>query len=440
MNGRIWIESEPGQGSHFIFTVKLKLSLQADPYLNDYSHLQLLTLVDQEGKKLSYGNMASLINLGYSSISNLSQLSPATAPGKRGVLLIDRDDYADILPGIADLFANTNTVKIVTINQNTDHEIKAQIEAMGFKIILKPIISYELKAVLDNYPAQVTAPRPDVAQVTGRHQVLVADGPLHFLVVDDNDVNRLLTSRVIEKMGYSVDVAVNGEEAVERVNARIYDMVIMDIQMPQMDGIEATQLIREIDLERGLHTPIIAMTAHAMKGDRERYLEQGVDEYISKPFERKQLEEKIEVLTERFERPTQLFNHLKTPAMQNKPADKVDLSYLENLLNGNDKAISEVLGMFVMQTPILLGDMQQAYNNGQMDSLSKITHKLKGTLVAIGVNGKDMERLKTIEENARLDINREGMKPLMQASGERLMTIVSEIKEYVEDLNHKANS
>jgi PAS domain S-box-containing protein len=440
MNGRIWIESEPGQGSSFIFTVKLKLSLQPEPELNDYSHLQLLTLVDEEGKKQSYANMAGLINLGYSSISSVAQFSPATAPGKQTVLLVDRADYADILPTIAEQLFNVNTVKLVTINQNTDQETKARIEAMGFKIILKPIISYDLKAVLDNYPAQVRTPRPDVAQVSGRHQVLAADGPLHFLVVEDNDVNRLLTSRVIEKLGYTVDVAENGEEAVEKVNARIYDMVVMDIQMPQMDGIEATQLIREIDTERGVHTPIIAMTAHAMKGDRERYLEQGIDEYISKPFERKQLEEKIETLTERFERPTQLFNNQNTSTMQKGPAGKVDLSYLENLLNGNDTAITEVLGMFIMQTPILLGDMQQAYNNGQMDSLSKITHKLKGTLVAIGVNGKDMERLKTIEEHARLDMNRESLKPLMQASNERLMSIVSEIKEYVENLNHKANS
>lgn len=440
MSGRIWIESEPGKGSNFIFTVKLKLSLQPEPALNDYSHLQLLTLVDGDAKKQSYGNMAGLINLSYSSIGSFAEFSPATTPGKQTVLLVDRADYADILPEIALQLANTNTVKVVTINQNTDHETRANIEALGFKIILKPVISYELKAVLDNYPAQVTTPRPDVAQVSGRHHVLAADGPLHFLVVEDNDVNRLLTSRVIEKLGYTVDVAENGEEAVEKVNERIYDMVVMDIQMPKMDGIEATQLIREIDLERGVHTPIIAMTAHAMKGDRERYMEQGIDEYISKPFERKLLEEKIEVLTERFERPTQLFNNQNTSAMQNQSAGKVDLSYLENLLNGNDKAITEVLSMFIMQTPILLGDMQQAYVNGQMDNLSKITHKLKGTLVAIGVNGKDMERLKTIEENARLDVNREGLRPLLQVSTERLMSIVSEIREYVDNLNHNANS
>ncbi len=440
MNGRIWIESEPGHGSHFIFTITLKLSLQPEPELPNYSHLQLLTLVDSDNKKNSYSNLASLLSLPNSIINNLNQLSPATAPGKQCLLLVDHADYTDMLPAIATKLANTNMVKLVAINQNTDIETKASIEELGFKILLKPIISYDLRTVLDSYPAQVRAPRPDVAQVSGRHAVMAPTAPLHFLVVEDNDVNRLLTSRVIEKLGYTVDVAENGEEGVELVNARIYDMVVMDIQMPLMDGLEATQLIREIDAERGVHTPIIAMTAHAMKGDREKYLVQGIDEYISKPFERKQLEEKIQILTERFERPTQLFNQKKSSAMENSEAPKVDLSYLESLLNGNYSAISEVLTMFITQTPSLLGEMRNAYSNGQMDKLSKITHKLKGTLVAIGVNGKDMERLKTIEEQAIQDADRNNIKVMLDTSTDRLLGIVDEIKEYVENLNHKTNA
>jgi PAS domain S-box-containing protein len=440
MNGRIWIESEPGQGSHFIFTVKLKISLQPEPKMPNYNHLQLLTLVDSDGKKNSYGNLAGVINLPYQSINGIAQLSPATAPGKQCILLVDHAEYAELLPAINDQLANTNVVKLVAINQNTDIETKASIEELGFKILLKPIICHDLKGVLDNYPAQVSAPRPDVAQVSGRSAVMAANAPLHFLVVEDNDVNRLLTSRVIEKLGYNVDVAENGEEGVERINARVYDMVIMDIQMPKMDGLEATQLIREIDAERGIHTPIIAMTAHAMKGDREKYLVQGIDEYISKPFERKQLEEKIQILTDRFERPTQFFNQKKSQAMENGEAPKVDLSYLENLLNGNENAISEVLTMFITQTPSLLGEMRNAYSNGQMDKLSKITHKLKGTLVAIGVNGKDMERLKTIEEQSIIDADKSNIKAMLDTSTYRLLGIVDEIKEYVENLNHKTNA
>jgi PAS domain S-box-containing protein len=440
MHGRIWIESEPGKGSDFIFTVKLKLSLQPEPEAANYSHLQLITLVDDVHKKLSYGNLASVLNLPYNSSTDVLNFNPGTAPGKQALLLIDRSDYADILPDVSDKLTNSGIVKLIALNQNTDFETRSRIEEMGFKILLKPVISSDLRTVLDNYPAQVRSPRPDAAQISGRYPILSEESPLHFLVVEDNDVNRLLTSRVIEKLGYTVDVAENGEQGVEKVNGRIYDMVVMDIQMPLMDGIEATQLIREIDAERGIHTPIIAMTAHAMKGDRERYLEQGIDEYISKPFERKQLEEKITELTERFERPTQMFNQQNSPAMQKGSSGKVDLSYLEDLLNGNDNAISEVLGMFVTQTPALLSDMQRAYTNGQMDNLSKITHKLKGTLVAIGVNGKDMERLKTIEEHARLDLNRDSLKPLLDSSTERLMVIVDEIKEYVENLDHNTNA
>ncbi len=122
--------------------------------------------------------------------------------------------------------------------------------------------------------------------------------PLKILLAEDNPVNRKLAVRLLEKMGHQVVVANNGREALERLEAEAFDLVLMDVQMPELDGLEATRQIRQKEARTGKHLPIIAMTAHAMKGDRERCLAAGMDDYISKPIQ----VEKLEILLDRYAR------------------------------------------------------------------------------------------------------------------------------------------
>jgi two-component system sensor histidine kinase/response regulator len=107
---------------------------------------------------------------------------------------------------------------------------------------------------------------------------------LRILVAEDNPVNRLVAVKTLKKAGHSVEVVVNGQEAVEILDRETFDLVLMDVQMPVMDGFEATALIREKEKRGNRRQPIVAMTAHAMKGDRERCLAAGMDEYVSKPL------------------------------------------------------------------------------------------------------------------------------------------------------------
>ena len=107
--------------------------------------------------------------------------------------------------------------------------------------------------------------------------------PLRILLAEDNVVNQKLAMRLLQQMGYRADLASNGIEAVESVQRQTYDVVLMDVQMPDMDGLQATALIRERESRLGLHTPIIALTAHTMKGDRERCLAAGANEVLFKP-------------------------------------------------------------------------------------------------------------------------------------------------------------
>jgi CheY-like chemotaxis protein len=121
---------------------------------------------------------------------------------------------------------------------------------------------------------------------------------LRVLLAEDNAVNQRVAARMIEKLGHQVEVANNGVQAVEKFQQKAFDLVLMDVQMPEMDGFQATAAIRKLELRQGKHTPIIAMTAHALPGDRERCLEARMDGYIAKPVHVDDLFREIERVTQ----------------------------------------------------------------------------------------------------------------------------------------------
>jgi two-component system CheB/CheR fusion protein len=118
----------------------------------------------------------------------------------------------------------------------------------------------------------------------------VTTGPLSILLAEDNAVNRLLMVRLLEGRGYQVTIAMDGRQALDEAARNEFDAILMDVQMPEMDGLEATRILRQ----RGLRTPIIAMTAHAMQGDREKCLDAGMDAYVSKPIQPQKVFEVID--------------------------------------------------------------------------------------------------------------------------------------------------
>jgi len=174
----------------------------------------------------------------------------------------------------------------------------ARVREIGFSAYLtKPIKHSQLfdclVTVLGKEPA--TAKEDEKPPLVTRHTLAEARRKVHILLVEDNIVNQKLATRLLEKMGYRSDAVGNGREAVEALETVAYDVVLMDVQMPEMDGYEATRVIRDPQSRVQNHeVPIIAMTAHAMKGDRERCLEAGMNDYIAKPVQPKKFLEVIE--------------------------------------------------------------------------------------------------------------------------------------------------
>ena len=126
-----------------------------------------------------------------------------------------------------------------------------------------------------------------------REEGPVVQHELRILLAEDNPVNQLVATRILEKQGYALEVASNGHEAIEILARQPFDLVLMDVQMPEMDGIETTKAIREKEARSDEHIPIVAMTAHAMKGDKERCLDAGMDDYVAKPIKAEDLLEVI---------------------------------------------------------------------------------------------------------------------------------------------------
>lgn len=220
-------------------------------------------------------------------------------------------------------------------------------------------------------------------------------------MAEDNLVNQKMAFKMLTKAGYHVDIVDNGRLAVKAAATKKYDLILMDVQMPEMDGFEATKIIRSREAECERKNVIIAMTAHAMKGDKERCLEQGMNDYISKPFEPKILLGIIENWTKGKERsnPARLKQVCSAEeATTAKEQRVVDLESAMERFSDDREFYSELLHDFLAQAPVTLQQISDAIQTGQSEELSKVAHSFKsaaGTLSAteIYILAQKLERI-----------------------------------------------
>jgi CheY-like chemotaxis protein len=188
------------------------------------------------------------------------------------------------------------TILVLLSSQGRRGDAK-QMEEIGFAAYLtKPVKSAQLRdclALAIGSTSSVSGNHP--VPIITRHSVVEArKQKIRILLAEDNITNQKVALRILEKAGYRADAVFNGQEVLTALERNTYDLILMDVQMPELDGLETTAAIRRKEREKGGHIPIIAMTAHAMKGDREQCLGAGMDDYLSKPIQPRELMEVIE--------------------------------------------------------------------------------------------------------------------------------------------------
>ena len=215
-----------------------------------------------------------------------------------------------------------------------------------------------------------------------------ATRPLDVLLVEDNAVNQRVAQEILTRRGHRVVLADNGVQALERFRAEPFDLILMDVQMPAMNGLDATRAIRDLERASGHRTPIMAMTAHAMAGDREKCIEAGMDEYLTKPIRAEILIAQAERLvmqqnpTESTPAPSERSSALVAPQeVAGPPAAPFDLEEAIGRVGGDRALLAEVAGLFLLEAGTLVGDVRSAVEAEDGERLARAAHRLRGSVL-----------------------------------------------------------
>jgi PAS domain S-box-containing protein len=391
MGGRIGVESKEGIGSKFWFTVTLEKQ-------DRIPESRLHRIESIKGKRLllvddNYTNQRVLsaymrptdcrLAIASSATEALQMMWQAVSEKDPYDLVIidmlmpvmDGETLGRIIKGDSKL-KETILVMLTSAGRRGD---AARSREIGFAAYLtkpiKPKQLYDgLAAVLyDRQEIKKKEPTPFITKHLIREEFKQR---IRILIAEDNTTNQKVALRILEKLGYKADVAANGKEAVRAFELIPYTLILMDVQMPEMDGFEATAQIRAKEKDQGTHIPIIAMTAHALKGARENCLEAGMDDYVSKPIQPKELAEALE---------RQLSGALSgevQPTAETAPEEEglriFDRKMLLDRLDGDEELIKGIIAAFLEDLPNLIKGLEKALAEKDVQSLERQAHSLKG--------------------------------------------------------------
>jgi two-component system sensor histidine kinase/response regulator len=391
MGGRIGVDSRPGEGSTFWFT--LPMEKVAGPIFtplavpDELAGMPVLIVDDNEtSRKIltkmleSYGCRVEAVSSGQQAVSRLTTAAQAKDPFRVGFLdmqmpELDGEQTARAIKSDA-LIRDVSLIILTSMGKRGDASRLESIGCAGY--LVKPVRRTQLFEALmtvlgrSSQPSEVSRPG-----LVTRH-TLIERNEARILLAEDNPINRKLAVEVLSRAGYPVDTVENGRQAVEALEAGRYSLVLMDVQMPAMDGFEATGRIRALEGDQ-THTPIIAMTAHAMKGDRERCLKAGMDDYISKPLKTSELFEVID-----------RWARLPVRRLVDKPApgpgapeatgalEPVDLAKAMPYFGGDEQLFRELLTEFVGHFDSEVAKLRASQQIGDAKTFARQAHSLKG--------------------------------------------------------------
>jgi len=391
MGGDIGAESREDEGSTFWFTALLEKQpyCKSEKNYDDIRDLRILVVDDNKTNRFAlceqlryFGCFAAEASNRDETFSFLKEALTSGSPFQAVMLDMEMPGTDGITLGrmIKDDRDFSGTAIIILLSQNKLGDSRIMEEINFASYLTKPLKSdkiYNCLAVTTGRRKQdmLTRILPYMPPPEEFKEEKIDKTAIRILIADDSVINQKVALRILENNSYSADVVDNGKKVLEKIENNPYDLILMDLQMPEMDGIEATKSIRQKEKLTGKYTPIIAMTAYAMKGDRENCLLAGMDDYISKPIKPKALLEAVRnqlYKSSSEEEPLQTFE-------EKKEEDKVfDREELLDRLQGDEKLLKELLEIFFSQVPDLIEQIREALFNKDMPAVVKLGHKLKG--------------------------------------------------------------
>ena len=392
MGGRITVESEPGRGSRFRFSARFGIATgpaRSSRLPARLRGLRVLVVDDNATNRrileeiLTQWRMRPVAVAG--ARAALEEMEAAAVAGRPYPLVL-LDANMPVMDGF-DLAAKIQKSprlaggSIMMLSSGARAGDRARCFELGIKAYLtKPVKQSDLMDTI----VGVLVSRPEGRKVLPRAEAPKAGGRrLRVLVAEDNAVNQQVAAGMLERAGHQAIVAANGREALALLEKQAFDLVLMDVQMPGLDGLETTAAIRERERELGgRRLPIVAVTAHAMKGDAERCLAAGMDAYVAKPLQPKELAAAIEAV----------LGPEKTPSArrppESRPASKVvDFARLLERVGGDRKALAELVGIFRADSPKQIARVRKAVRDEDAPALRAAAHAIKGAVGNFAAQG-----------------------------------------------------
>lgn len=267
-------------------------------------------------------------------------------------------------------------------------------------------------------------PKGEAQDLPSKEEFIADDSMLaglKILVVDDNEINRLVATTILNNYGALTEEASNGIEALEFLKGEMVDLVLMDIQMPVMNGYDAAKILRK---EISATVPIIALTANAIKGDNMKCLEAGMNDYIAKPFKEEDL---LKMIANMLKTNVSLKTKV-TQAAVNAPASYYDLAEIKNISRGNEAFVQKMVKMFAEQMPKHIEELQMKYEEKDLDAVGEIAHRIKPTIDNMGINNSK-KWIREIERMAKAGEDNEVLPDLVARVEKEVRLAVQAIKE-----------
>jgi two-component system sensor histidine kinase/response regulator len=434
MGGKLWVESEVGVGSKFHFTVRVGHAqkemqlVDATARHEQLNNIKVLVVDDNRTNRRILDGLLTHWGMLPTAVANgelaVAELQSAHAAGSDYAFVVT-DMHMPKMDGFGLVTAmksnpDTADIPIMMLSSGAQRGDATRCTELGIAAyLLKPVRQSELRGAISRV-LQTSEPS-EMSIITGTSLLEERDPAraLHILVAEDNMINQKLARRLLEKRGHHVVLAGNGKEALAAVETTSFDLILMDVQMPEMDGLQATAELRRREELNGTRVPVVAMTALAMVGDKERCLAAGMDDYLSKPIRPQELDAVLDTYS------------AAKPMAAPAPENAINVEELMERVDGDKELIAELAEIFRMEYPKQLRLAHEALAINDAAAVRRIGHSLKGALANLAATkasglAASVEAMGKSGDLSHLNVKLLEMQSAMGSVADRLQTLYAE--------------